>query len=66
VTDMFDDWRYRASRLCKNGGRWHVLIRHEPRDGWPGGYPILRRVRKWSPRDWVRFPLFTWWKRHYW
>lgn len=63
---MFDDWRYRYSALCTVGGRWYVIVRYEPRDGWPNGHPVIRRVRWWSPRDWVRFPLHRSWERTYW
>lgn len=63
---MFNDWRYRMSRVCKNAGRWHVIVRYETRDGWPNGYPVLRRLHWWSPRDWIRIPLHLSWERRYW
>jgi hypothetical protein len=63
---MFEDWRYRWSRLCKSGNRWVVLTHHVEREGWPNGYPITRPIRWWSPRDLIRFPLHEWWERRYW
>ncbi len=62
--DIFDDWRYRWSTLCKIGTRWHVITGLETRGGTQ--WPIVRPLRRWSPRDVVRLPLHLWWEHKYW
>ena len=60
VDDIFDDWRWRYSRLFLSGGKWRVHVTKS--DGTRGS----RRWHWWSLGDLMRMGMHWLWVRKYW